>query len=379
MGTVLNPTKTLDLQLDLMEKYGTYTPYQLTSTPISDENNNQIGISFVGEELSQVTRSKRELETLLTITQKMGSAQSEEGLMKEVTRGIEKLVDCNGVTVVLKENKKLQIQHDTTHSVKSNFKVYEKYLLEGMDGLETKITTEDVYLDPVETETGASPSMMISIPIIYEETSIGALLVFTPSKSVGSITIENMEMVADELASHIKIQRLSQEKQEFTNTIMAMNHISTIINTYTVEEEMLERSVTSTMQTLGFDMGCIYLADHEDELTLRVHKNLPTTLENMCIAGMFHDIFQKSLEKQNVVYITPESEEYESLDSVISKAGIKSLLIMPIKSGDRIIGLLNMGSRKIKNYNNISLENLSSIGLQLGLALEVSKAAVQRK
>jgi len=129
------------------------------------------------------------------------------------------------------------------------------------------------------------------------------------------------------------------------------------------------------METLGFDMGCIYLADHEDELTLRVHKNLPTTLENMCIAGMFQDIFQKSLEKQNVVYITPESEEYESLDPVISKAGIKSLLIMPIKSGDRIIGLLNMGSRKIKNYNDISLENLSSIGLQLGLALEVSKAA----
>jgi transcriptional regulator with GAF, ATPase, and Fis domain len=375
LGKGLNPTNTMELQLDLMEKYGTYTPYKLTSTPISDENNNQIGITFMGEELSQVTRSKRELETLLTITQKMGSAQSEDSLMKEVTRGIEKLVDCNGVTVVLKENKKLHIQHDTTHKVRSNFKVYSKYILEGMDGLETKITTEDIYLDPVGSKIGASPGMMVSIPIIYEETSIGALLVFTPSKSVESITIENMEMVADELASHIKIQRLSQEKQEFTNTLMAMNHISTILNTYTVEEEMLERSVASTMETLGFDMGCIYLADHEDELTLRVHKNLPTSLENMCIAGMFQDIFQKSLEKQNVVYITLESEEYESLDAVISKAGIKTLLILPIKSGDRIIGLLNMGSRKIKNYNDISLENLSSIGLQLGLALEVSKAA----
>ncbi|UTB32442.1 MAG: GAF domain-containing protein [Methanobacterium sp. ERen5] len=377
LGNSMNPTKTMEL--DLMEKYGTYTPYKMTSTPISDENNNQIGISFIGEELSQVTRSKRELEILLTITQKMGSAQSEESLMNEVTRGIEKLVDSNGVTVVLKENKKLYIKHDTTHKVKSNFKVYREYILEGMDGLETKTTTEKIYLDPVVSNTGTSPAMMVSIPIIYEETSIGALLVFTPSKPLGSITIENMEMVADELASHIKIQRLSQEKQEFTNTLLALNHISTILNTYTVEEEMLERSVASTMETLGFDMGCIYLADQEDELTLRVHKNLPTSLENMCIAGMFQDIFQESLEKQNIVYITSESEEYESLDSVISKAGIKSLLILPIKSGDRIIGLLNMGSRKIKKYNNISLENLSSIGLQLGLALEVSKAAFKRK
>ncbi len=373
----LKPTKTFELEVDLMEKYGTYTPYKLTLTPISDENSNQTGISFIGEELSQVTRSKRELETLLTITQKMGSAQSEDILMMEVARGIEKLMDCNGIAVVLKENKKLHIKHDTTNRVKSNFNVYKQYILDSMDALETKTTSKDIYLDPVKSDTCASMGMMVSIPIIYEETSIGALLVFTPSISVGSINLENIEMVADELASHIKIQRLSQEKEEFTNTLMAMTHISTILNTVTVEEEMLERSVASTIETLGFDMGCIYLSDNEDELTLRVHKNLPSSLENMCISGMFRDIFQKSLEKQNIVYITPESEEYDSLDPVISKSGIKSLLILPIKSGDRIIGLLNMGSRKVKNYNDISLENLSSIGLQLGLALEVSKTAVK--
>jgi transcriptional regulator with GAF, ATPase, and Fis domain len=373
----LKPTKTIELELDLMEKYGTYTPYKLTLTPISDKNSNQTGISFIGEELSQVTRSKRELETLLTITQKMGSAQSEDSLMMEVTRGIEKLMDCSGIAVVLKENKKLHIKHDTTNRVKSNFNVYKQYILDSMDALETKTTSKDIYLDPVRSETCTSMGMMVSIPIIYEETSIGVLLVFTPSISAGSINLENMEMVADELASHIKIQRLSQEKEEFTNTLMAMNHISTILNTVTVEEEMLERSVASTIETLGFDMGCIYLSDNEDELTLRVHKNLPSSLENMCISGMFRDIFQKSLEKQNIVYITPESEEYDSLDPVISKSGIKSLLILPIKSGDRIIGLLNMGSRKVKNYNDISLENLSSIGLQLGLALEVSKTAVK--
>ena len=42
-------------------------------------------------------------------------------------------------------------------------------------------------------------------------------------------------------------------------------------------------------------------------------------------------------------------------------------------------GSKNMGSRKIKTYNEISLENLSSIGLQLGLALERSKLALKLK
>lgn len=370
-----NQTKTLTTELDLMEKQGVYTPYKLTLTPIQDGEGKRIGISFIGEELSQLTRSKKELETLLTITQKMGSSQSEEALMRVVTGGIEKLVNTNGISVLLKENKRLYTVHDTTGAVKSNTAIYEDFIRASMDALETRTTSNRRYLDRVELESGESIGMMVSIPVIYEETSIGALLVFTPLRSMGSINIENMEMVADELASHIKIQRLSQERQEFTNTLMAMNQISNILNTVTVEEEILERSVASTIEALGFEMGCIYLTDEDNELTLRVHKNLPKSLENMCISGMFKDIFQKSLEKQNIVYITPESEEYESLDPVISRSGIKSLLILPIKSGENIIGLLNMGSRKVKNYNEITLENLSSIGLQLGLALEITRSA----
>lgn len=371
----LNQTKTLTAQLDLMERYGTYTPYKLTLTSITNREGERTGIVFIGEELSQITRSKRELETLLTITQKMGSAQSEDSLMNEVTRGVEKLVDCYGITVLLKEDKKLYTAHDTTDAVESNITIYKEFVSGSMDALETRTTSDRNYLDPVKSETGESVGMMVSIPVIYEETAIGALIVFTPARSMGSINIENMEMVADELASHIKIQRLSQERQEFTNTLMAMNQISNILNTVTVEEEILERSVASTIEALGFEMGCIYLTDEDDELTLRVHKNLPTSLENMCISGMFKDIFQKSLEKQNLIYITPESEEYESLDPVISKSGIKSLLILPIKSGENIIGLLNMGSRKVKNYNDTTLENLSSIGLQLGFALEITRSA----
>ncbi|MTK64232.1 MAG: GAF domain-containing protein [Methanobacterium sp.] len=375
LKTSLNSTKSMELELDLMEKYGTYTPYKLTLKAIIDSKNKLTGISFIGEELSQVTRSKMELETLLSITQKMGSAQSENALMKVLSKGIEKLADITSITVFLKENEKLYIAHDTANLIKSNFEVYDKYILDSMDALETKTTNEAIYLDPVRSETAKSIGMMVSIPVIYEETSIGAILVFTQSSSVGSINIENMEMVADELASHNKIHRLSQEKQDYTNTLMAMNQISNILNTFTVEVEILERSVASTIETLGFDMGCIYLEDDDNELTLRVHKNLPQSLENMCISGMFKEIFQKSLEKQNIVYITPESEEYDSLDPVISKSGIKSLLILPIKSGRSIVGLLNMGSREVKKYNEVSLENLSSIGLQLGLALEVSKTA----
>lgn len=173
------------------------------------------------------------------------------------------------------------------------------------------------------------------------------------------------------------MQRLTSEKEEFANTLLAMNQISTVLNSTSNEDEMLEKAVKSTINSLGFEMGCIYLNDDKEELTLRVHRNLPEGLKNMCMAGMFKDLFSKTLEKQNLVYVTSESEEYDSLEPAVKANGIRTMLILPIKSGDNIIGLLNMGSRQIKHYNDISLENLSSIGLQLGLALEKSRLAIK--
>lgn len=60
----------------------------------------------------------------------------------------------------------------------------------------------------------------------------------------------------------------------------------------------------------------------------------------MCITVMFKYLFSKTLEKQNLMYITSESEEYNYLDKAIMESGIKTLLILPIKNGNKIIGLL---------------------------------------
>ena len=139
----------------------------------------------------------------------------------------------------------------------------------------------------------------------------------------------------------------------------------------------MAKSVTSTIDALGFEMGCIYLTDDKEELALKVHKNLPENLRNMCIAGIFKDLFNKTLENQSLVYITSETADYDLIDPAIKKNMVETLLILPIKSGEKIIGLLNMGSRDVKTYNKTSLENLSSIGLQLGLALERSRLAIQ--
>lgn len=374
------------VEIDLKEKPNVYRPYLVSMQPILDNKKNIIGTSIIGEEISGSKRTKRDLETLLSIVQAAGSSENEENVINEIKNLINNLISHKYFAIFLKDGKILSYAYKTDEKMSAiadnHVPRYIKELVEkSMDSMETLTAKEgDYYLEAIKTHINdKSLSMAISIPIIDEEGARGALLLLTRLKSVSSVSIENVEIAADELSAYLKMHRLTLEREEFANTLVAMNNVSGIINSSDAEDEMLEKAISTVISSLGFEMGCIYLSDEDEELSLRVHKNLPENLRKMCIEGMFKDLFSETLEKQNVVYITPESEEYDSLEPAIKSNGIKTLLILPIKSGEEIIGILNMGSIHIKTYNNISLENLSSIGLQLGVALERSRLAIKLK
>lgn len=372
--------------IDLMEKQGVYRPYRISMHAILDDKKNIIGASIIGEEISGSKRTKRDLETLLSIVQAADSSENEENVINEIKNLINILIPHKYFVIFLKDGKTHYLAYGADKKISKitadhvpNY--ISRFIEKSMDSMETVTAKEgNYYLETIKSNLNdISLSMAISVPIINEEHGIGAILLLSTLKSVSSVSIENVEIAADELSGYIKMQRLTQEREEFVNTLIAMNKISSIISSSHAEDEMLEMAVSAVMNSIGFEMGCIYLTDKDEELTLRVHKNLPENLKNMCMAGMFKDLFSKTFKKQDVVYITPKSEEYKSLEPAIRANDIKTLLILPIKSGKKIIGLLNMGSRKIKVYNRISLENLSSIGLQLGVALERSKLAIKLK
>ena len=372
---------TVALEVDMMEKSSVYRPYKISVHPILDDNKSIIGNVILGEELSQSRRTKRELETLLSIAQASVSARSEEQLMREATGSINDIIHYKYCTVFLKDNGNIMQAYQTSAKTSELLPEIGGFIKKSMDAMETKsAVNEDFYLENVKSILeDDSISLMLSIPIIDEDASIGSIFLLTTLTSVSSVSIESVEMASDELSGYLKRQMLTSEKEEFANTLLAMNRISNVLNSTSNEDEILEKAVKSAIDSLDFEMGCIYLNDDKEELTLRVHRNLPEGLKNMCMAGMFKDLFSKTLKKQSLVYITSESGEYGSLEPAIRSNGIKTMLILPIKSGSEIIGLLNMGSRQIKHYNATSLENLSSIGLQLGLALEKSRLAIKLK
>ncbi|WAI01715.1 GAF domain-containing protein [Methanogenium organophilum] len=373
---VMRGTKTgsfHSIELDLMEKAGIYRPYQFSFFP--HPSGVQTGCTvIVGEDLSVRKQSRRHLEALLYIIRAAGNAKDEMHLLKEAMTGVrEKLLPYAHCAVFLSDMRTAYSTFAVTDEMKTGIL---PFITRCMTTLESVSAGEgDRVLGLLAAGTGTAPvKCAVALPIIEEENAVGAILLVLES-DVSTTEIENVEIVADEISGALKMQRLDRERAEYVNTLLAMNRISTILNDTRDESSILEKSIESAMVSLGFEMGCVYLKDDKDEMTARVHRNMPENLRNMCISGMFDGLFERAFTERNLIYITSEMTEYAMLDPAMRANGLSTLLILPIKTGGRVVGLLNMGSRDVKHYLETSLVNISSIGLQLGVALERARLA----
>ena len=357
-----NAGGTASIELDLIERAGIYRPYRFTL--VSPGPGDSAGARvLIGEDLSSGRRTRRHLESLLYIIRTAATAQNEEDLLRETLRGVkENLVPFVHGSIIMAD---MHVACTTEPLSGELLQDLSPLLERCMTSLETESEERD----------GETFRYAVAVPIIDEEQAAGAMLLLTGS-SISATEVENIEIVADEIASALRMQRLDRERAEFVNTLLAMNSISTILNTATDEEAILEKSIEAVINTLGFDMGCIYLKDDAEGMVPRVQRNMPEHLRKMCIAGIYDGLFDRVFRDQTLVYIVPGMPEYEDLvPRAIRENGVRTLLILPIKVGDQIVGLVNMGSRAEKHYTQTSLDNLSSIGLQLGIALERSRLA----
>ncbi len=353
---------TLALDIDLVEGTGIFRAYHLTLAPAVPDKRSAAAI-VIGEDMTGQKRSRRDLESLLYIIRTTGQARSEPRLLKDTMNGIRERLLPYMYGAVLLEGGRIAYQ---SPDMPPGFIDMGKTLVErSLARLETLSAAG-------EKDT---PGHMIALPIISDEKPIGAILLALNSPA-SATDAENVEIVADEVSSALKSLRLDIEKSEYVNTLLAVNRVSAVLNETKDESTMLERSIASTMDTLGFDMGCVYLRECGSEMAMKVQKNMPESLYTMCLSGKFKSLFDRAIQERRVIHIVDDSPEYAVLDGEIKANGVRTMLVLPIVAGSEIVGLLNMGSRAYKPYTRMSLDNIASIGLQLGLALERTRLAI---
>jgi sigma-B regulation protein RsbU (phosphoserine phosphatase) len=160
--------------------------------------------------------------------------------------------------------------------------------------------------------------------------------------------------------------------------LTTLNHISETLNQAVDVRSVLNDALARLVELMGLETGWIILSDSQVQesgasngFTLAAHHNLPPALsldnadawEGSCTC---REMVQKGdlTEAYNEVYCNRLSRVRGDRRGLVVHASA------PLRSGDRVLGVLNVAAQDWDSFSPQALSLLTNVGSQMGMALE---------
>ncbi|MBE0447897.1 MAG: SpoIIE family protein phosphatase [Actinobacteria bacterium] len=166
--------------------------------------------------------------------------------------------------------------------------------------------------------------------------------------------------------------RVEQELQEHARSLETLNTVTLDISSERVLHRMLLKIIKSAVDATGVDAGGIGLYDEGGNLLIKPFLyNFPKDLiEGFMVDGEVDPIAKAVMTtKQPLIYGDYPSSPY-ALEPFV-KAGIKSVVYVPILAREKALGILGVVSlQRRRRFTKNEVELLFSIARHAGLAIE---------
>jgi len=154
--------------------------------------------------------------------------------------------------------------------------------------------------------------------------------------------------------------------------LYALNSISAITSQSMDLEDILLNTVKEVTVIIGMDAGGIYLAhDETRELTCAAHIGVPEHMvKQMARFNFGEDIPGFVAINGSTIAIPDVSVDVRVHNPLLRESGLKGYLCLPLKSKDRVQGVLCLLSSAVHAFTQSELEFLESVGHIVGMAIE---------
>ncbi len=185
--------------------------------------------------------------------------------------------------------------------------------------------------------------------------------------------IEQLATEFNRMAEQLKesYSTLEQRVTERTKQLSALNTIATTTTRSLDLQEILENTLNKVVDVMQFQAGAIWLWEGQDpHLSLRVSCGLPSD-----ITTRYRDLRPGEMIAGHVAasghpMIIEHTEQGPQLNDPLMAMGFVSLVAIPLKSKEKVLGALSGGSRVPRSYTPQDLDLLGSIGHQLSMSIE---------
>ena len=181
-----------------------------------------------------------------------------------------------------------------------------------------------------------------------------------------SLTLFAITLVMSALSRQAK--EAEQEIRQRSRELSALNAIASTASRSLDLDEILEVTFDKVLETIGVEAGGIYLLDERGKkLVAKAYRGVSPKLVEEAMK-LDDGLAGQVLRSGEPIVIEDISREPE-LAQMVAK-GFRSYVSVPLKSKDKVLGVMDVITRSPRRFTPRDVELLASIGNQIGVAIE---------
>lgn len=224
-------------------------------------------------------------------------------------------------------------------------------------------------LNPLLRERGVKS--LLGVPLLAHGRVLGVVHVGTLSpRDFSPFDVELLEHVAQRAALAIEHGQLFEEERRARARLEKLESVTEAALAHLSVDKLLDELLARIRDVLGADTCAVLLLDEErGDLVARAAKGLEEEVERGVRIPLGRGFAGRvAAERRPVVLADVDHADVQN--PILLEKGIKSLLGVPLISGDRVLGVIHVGALNPREFTSDDVELLQLVAERVAVALE---------
>ena len=221
---------------------------------------------------------------------------------------------------------------------------------------------------------------MLSVPLVADDQLVGVINIHTkPSHEYTDGQRRLMDRIAEQVANAIHSSELYHRMQAQVSHLSTLSEVSRSITSGMYLDEILNLIVAMTAESMNFKIVTVMLVDEDkQELVIRATQSSSSEYTHKPNLKLNESLAGKAISEARPITVLDvrETPEYRYPD-IARREGLCSLVCVPLRFRDKIIGVLNCYTDKPHVFTPEEINVLSALGSHAAIAIDNAKLVVQ--
>ncbi|MBA7603484.1 hypothetical protein ES703_10595 [subsurface metagenome] len=184
-----------------------------------------------------------------------------------------------------------------------------------------------------------------------------------------------LEVARQELQDHVQVIQENEER------LAALHQISSTVSQSLELSQVLSGAIGNVIDVMQVEIALVFLLDEEaGELALAAHRGVSARfVQGVGKLKLGEGFNGRVAETGESLYVEDATQDPGLTKMAVREEGIRSQLIVPLKSKGKVVGTLCVAARRQRQVLPEELELVTAIGNQIGVAVDNARLYQQQQ